>query len=91
MAGLKQYSYQPITFCLFDRTVVPGPTKDIHGPLCPINSFITICEDNIYRSIQCFINNLFLRSSMLHSNPEDYAWGQGGLDVVITQVSHTVI
>ncbi len=26
---------------------------------------------------------------MLHSNPGDYAWGQGGLDVVITQVSHT--
>ncbi|KAK7124464.1 hypothetical protein R3I94_018737 [Phoxinus phoxinus] len=25
-------------------------------------------------------------SSMLHSNPEDYAWGQGGLDVVITQL-----
>ncbi|XP_056597660.1 E3 ubiquitin-protein ligase RNF115 isoform X2 [Triplophysa dalaica] len=24
-------------------------------------------------------------SSMLHSNPEDYAWGQGGLDAVITQ------
>ncbi|KAA0710140.1 E3 ubiquitin-protein ligase RNF115 [Triplophysa tibetana] len=25
-------------------------------------------------------------SSMLHSNPEDYAWGQGGLDLVITQL-----
>ncbi|XP_065143885.1 E3 ubiquitin-protein ligase RNF115 isoform X1 [Paramisgurnus dabryanus] len=25
-------------------------------------------------------------SSMLHSNPGDYAWGQGGLDVVITQL-----
>ncbi|XP_077051336.1 E3 ubiquitin-protein ligase RNF115 isoform X1 [Siphateles boraxobius] len=25
-------------------------------------------------------------TSMLHSNPEDYAWGQGGLDVVITQL-----
>ncbi|XP_056597659.1 E3 ubiquitin-protein ligase RNF115 isoform X1 [Triplophysa dalaica] len=25
-------------------------------------------------------------SSMLHSNPEDYAWGQGGLDAVITQL-----
>ncbi|XP_057210079.1 E3 ubiquitin-protein ligase RNF115 isoform X2 [Triplophysa rosa] len=25
-------------------------------------------------------------SSMLHSNPQDYAWGQGGLDVVITQL-----
>lgn len=24
---------------------------------------------------------------MLHSNPGDYAWGQGGLDAVITQVS----
>jgi hypothetical protein len=23
---------------------------------------------------------------MLHSNPGDYAWGQGGLDAVITQV-----
>lgn len=28
---------------------------------------------------------------MLHSNPEDYAWGQGGLDAVITQVSNIVI
>lgn len=26
---------------------------------------------------------------MLHSNPGDYAWGQGGLDTVITQV-HTL-
>ncbi|KAK9957929.1 hypothetical protein ABG768_012126 [Culter alburnus] len=25
-------------------------------------------------------------SSMLHSNPGDYAWGQGGLDVVITEL-----
>ncbi|KTF95449.1 hypothetical protein cypCar_00018436 [Cyprinus carpio] len=25
-------------------------------------------------------------SSMLHSNPGDYAWGQGGLDVVISQL-----
>ncbi|XP_050992164.1 E3 ubiquitin-protein ligase RNF115 [Labeo rohita] len=25
-------------------------------------------------------------SNMLHSNPGDYAWGQGGLDVVITQL-----
>jgi hypothetical protein len=24
---------------------------------------------------------------VLHGNPGDYAWGQGGLDVVITQVS----
>ena len=24
---------------------------------------------------------------MLHSNPGDYAWGQGGLDAVITQVN----
>lgn len=24
---------------------------------------------------------------MLHSNPGDYAWGQGGLDAVITQVA----
>lgn len=23
----------------------------------------------------------------LHSNPGDYAWGQGGLDAVITEVS----
>jgi len=71
---------------LCDSTVVPGPTKHIHVPLCPTNAFITICEDDIYRSLQCF-----LRSSMLHSNPEDYAWGQGGLDVIITQVSHTVM
>lgn len=26
---------------------------------------------------------------MLHSNPGDYAWGQGGLDAVITQVCET--
>lgn len=26
---------------------------------------------------------------MLHSNPGDYAWGQGGLDAVITQVKLT--
>lgn len=26
---------------------------------------------------------------MLHSNPGDYAWGQGGLDAVITQVQKT--
>lgn len=26
---------------------------------------------------------------MLHSNPGDYAWGQGGLDAVITQVRTT--
>lgn len=26
------------------------------------------------------------RTGMLHSNPGDYAWGQGGLDAVITQV-----
>lgn len=26
---------------------------------------------------------------MLHSNPGDYAWGQGGLDAVITQVNQT--
>ncbi|XP_051520085.1 E3 ubiquitin-protein ligase RNF115-like [Myxocyprinus asiaticus] len=25
-------------------------------------------------------------SSVLHSNPGDYAWGQGGLDVVVTQL-----
>lgn len=24
----------------------------------------------------------------LHGNPEDYAWGAGGLDAIITQVSH---
>lgn len=27
-----------------------------------------------------------IRTGMLHSNPGDYAWGQGGLDAVITQV-----
>jgi len=27
-----------------------------------------------------------VRTGMLHSNPGDYAWGQGGLDAVITQV-----
>lgn len=29
---------------------------------------------------------LSIRTGMLHSNPGDYAWGQGGLDAVITQV-----
>ena len=24
---------------------------------------------------------------MLHSNPGDYAWGQSGLDAIVTQVS----
>lgn len=28
-----------------------------------------------------------VRTGMLHSNPGDYAWGQGGLDAVITQVA----
>ncbi|XP_016299833.1 E3 ubiquitin-protein ligase RNF115-like isoform X3 [Sinocyclocheilus anshuiensis] len=46
--------------------------------------------------VQQFLSGLFSNSdsagsqtsswsSMLHSNPGDYAWGQGGLDVVITQ------
>lgn len=26
------------------------------------------------------------RSGMLHSNPGDYAWGQSGLDAIVTQV-----
>lgn len=35
----------------------------------------------------CFSPSLpFTRTGMLHSNPGDYAWGQGGLDAVITQV-----
>lgn len=25
---------------------------------------------------------------MLHSNPGDYAWGQSGLDAIVTQVGH---
>lgn len=29
-----------------------------------------------------------IRTGMLHSNPGDYAWGQGGLDAVITQVHY---
>lgn len=29
---------------------------------------------------------VYVRTGMLHSNPGDYAWGQGGLDAVITQV-----
>ncbi|XP_016299832.1 E3 ubiquitin-protein ligase RNF115-like isoform X2 [Sinocyclocheilus anshuiensis] len=47
--------------------------------------------------VQQFLSGLFSNSdsagsqtsswsSMLHSNPGDYAWGQGGLDVVITQL-----
>lgn len=48
---------------------------------------------------QCFLQSQFkygkasnldvcvcVRTGMLHSNPGDYAWGQGGLDAVITQV-----
>ncbi|NXX99240.1 RN115 ligase, partial [Centropus bengalensis] len=29
------------------------------------------------------------RSGMLHSNPGDYAWGQSGLDAIVTQVRAT--
>ncbi|XP_042632353.1 E3 ubiquitin-protein ligase RNF115-like isoform X2 [Cyprinus carpio] len=47
--------------------------------------------------VQQFLSGLFSNSDsagsqtsswsgMLHSNPGDYAWGQGGLDVVITQL-----
>ncbi|XP_026118704.1 E3 ubiquitin-protein ligase RNF115 [Carassius auratus] len=47
--------------------------------------------------VQQFLSGLFSNSdsagsqtsswsSMLHSNPGDYAWGQGGLDAVITQL-----
>lgn len=48
------------------------------------------------RFISCCVTTSLLlslgfprRSSMLqlHSNPGDYAWGQGGLDAVITEVS----
>lgn len=36
-----------------------------------------------------FFHCCCLRSSMLqlYSNPADYAWGQGGFDAVITEVS----
>lgn len=38
----------------------------------------------------CFsLSRPFARTGMLHSNPGDYAWGQGGLDAVITQVCET--
>ena len=45
--------------------------------LCPLSVFLSL-------SVVFF---LWLRTSMLHSNPGDYAWGQGGLDAVITEVS----
>lgn len=54
-----------------------------HGEATPTDtspSFNSVLR--LYRSSPL----LSIRTGMLHSNPGDYAWGQGGLDAVITQV-----
>lgn len=49
-----------------------------------------MCETGYFLNVSSLtvidLLSLCVRTGMLHSNPGDYAWGQGGLDAVITQV-----
>ncbi|XP_024300073.1 E3 ubiquitin-protein ligase RNF115 [Oncorhynchus tshawytscha] len=74
--------------------LVPEPERPSHPPSQGRRQSHTPAVEGI---VQQFLAGLFANngnpgiapaalSGMLHSNPGDYAWGQGGLDAVITEL-----
>lgn len=66
-------SREPVIFPGLRENRIPLPV----GFLC--------CEVGLLTPSNA-VSHLMCRSGMLHSNPGDYAWGQTGLDAIVTQV-----
>lgn len=70
-----QRSVKTLPFFLSLKFTFPSTFSDEFHP--------NVHENTLMRTLFC----VSVRTGMLHSNPGDYAWGQGGLDAVITQVN----